>query len=47
VRDAVARRLGDMEQLEAADIAAAIVYAVTQPRRVNVNILTLYPTQQA
>jgi len=47
VRDAVARRLGDIEQLEAEDIAAAIVYAVTQPRRVNVNILTLYPTQQA
>jgi len=47
VRDAVARRLGDMEQLEAEDIAAAILYAVTQPRRVNVNILTLYPTQQA
>ena len=39
--------LGDMEQLESDDIAAAVVYAVTQPRRVNVNILTLYPTQQA
>jgi len=47
VREAVARRLGDMEQLEAEDIAAAILYAVTQPQRVNVNILTLYPTQQA
>jgi hypothetical protein len=33
--------LGDMEQLESDDIAAAVVYAVTQPRRVNVNILTL------
>lgn len=47
VREAVEQRLGDMEQLEAADIAAAILYAVTQPRRVNVNILTLYPTEQA
>ncbi|MBY5346562.1 SDR family oxidoreductase [Rhizobium leguminosarum] len=47
VREAVEQRLGDMEQLEAADIAAAIVYAVTQPRRVNVNTLTLYPTEQA
>jgi NADP-dependent 3-hydroxy acid dehydrogenase YdfG len=47
VREAVRRRLGDMEQLESEDIAAAILYAVTQPRRVNVNILTLYPTQQA
>jgi NADP-dependent 3-hydroxy acid dehydrogenase YdfG len=47
VRAAVAARLGDMEQLESQDVAAAILYAVTQPQRVNVNILTLYPTQQA
>jgi NADP-dependent 3-hydroxy acid dehydrogenase YdfG len=47
VREAVERRLGDMEQLESEDIAAAILYAVTQPKRVNVNILTLYPTEQA
>jgi NADP-dependent 3-hydroxy acid dehydrogenase YdfG len=47
VRAAVAQRLGDMEQLESQDVAAAILYAVTQPPRVNVNILTLYPTQQA
>lgn len=47
VREAVERRLGDMEQLESEDVAAAIVYAVTQPPRVNINILTLYPTQQA
>jgi NADP-dependent 3-hydroxy acid dehydrogenase YdfG len=47
VRAAVAQRLGEMEQLESQDVAAAILYAVTQPQRVNVNILTLYPTQQA
>ena len=47
VRLAVEARLGDMEQLQAADVANAIVYAVTQPTHVNVNILTLYPTQQA
>lgn len=47
VREAVARRLGDMEQLESDDVAAAMLYAVKQPRRVNINILTLYPTQQA
>jgi NADP-dependent 3-hydroxy acid dehydrogenase YdfG len=47
VREAVERRLGDMEQLESEDVAAAIVYAVTQPQRVNVTILTLYPTEQA
>ncbi len=47
VREAVARRLGDMEQLKSEDVAAAILYAVSQPQRVNVNILTLYPTEQA
>lgn len=47
VRESVEKRLGDMEQLESEDVAAAIVYAVSQPPRVNVNILTLYPTQQA
>lgn len=47
VRMAVEQRLGDMEQLESEDIAAAMLYAVAQPPRVNVNILTLYPTQQA
>jgi NADP-dependent 3-hydroxy acid dehydrogenase YdfG len=46
VRLAVEQRLGDMEQLEADDIAAAILYSVTQPPRVNINILTVYPTQQ-
>ncbi|WP_245330600.1 SDR family NAD(P)-dependent oxidoreductase [Bradyrhizobium sp. AS23.2] len=47
VRTAVEQRLGDMEQLTSGDVAGAILYAVTQPRHVNVNILTLYPTQQA
>jgi NADP-dependent 3-hydroxy acid dehydrogenase YdfG len=47
VRLAVEHRLGDIEQLESEDIAAAMLYAVSQPPRVNVNILTLYPTQQA
>jgi NADP-dependent 3-hydroxy acid dehydrogenase YdfG len=47
VQSAVRQRLGDMEQLEAEDIANAIIYAVTQPAQVNVNILTLYPTAQA
>ena len=47
VRASVDQRLGDMVQLESEDVAAAILYAVTQPPHVNVNILTLYPTQQA
>ena len=46
VRLAVEQRLGDVEPLESEDIAAAMLYAVSQPPRVNVNILTLYPTQQ-
>jgi NADP-dependent 3-hydroxy acid dehydrogenase YdfG len=47
VRLSVEQRLGDMVQLESEDVAAAILYAVTQPPHVNVTILTLYPTQQA
>jgi len=47
VRLSVEQRLGDMVQLESEDIASAILYAVTRPRHVNVNILTIYPTQQA
>ncbi|TPL35532.1 SDR family NAD(P)-dependent oxidoreductase [Mesorhizobium sp. B2-4-8] len=46
VRASVEQRLGDMVQLESDDVAAAILYAVTQPPHVNVNILTIYPTQQ-
>jgi len=32
--------------LESEDIAAAIVYAVTQPPRVNVNEILIRPTEQ-
>ncbi|GLV58498.1 hypothetical protein KDH_53290 [Dictyobacter sp. S3.2.2.5] len=32
--------------LESEDIAAAIVYAVTQPERVNVNEILIRPTGQ-
>ncbi len=34
------------EPLEAADIAAGIVYAVSSPQRVNVNELLIRPTGQ-
>jgi NADP-dependent 3-hydroxy acid dehydrogenase YdfG len=47
IRQSVEDRLGEMEQLESEDIAEAVLYAVSQPRRVNVNILTIYPTEQA
>ena len=37
---------GSMTALESEDIAAAIVYAVTQPPRVNVNEILIRPTDQ-
>lgn len=39
-------RVGEMEPLESEDIAAAILYAVTQPRRVNVNEILIRPLDQ-
>jgi NADP-dependent 3-hydroxy acid dehydrogenase YdfG len=38
--------ISQMTPLEAEDIAAAIVYAVTQPPRVNVNEILIRPTDQ-
>ena len=38
--------VGNMTPLESEDIAAAIVYAVTQPPRVNVNEILIRPTDQ-
>lgn len=38
--------IGSMTALESEDIAAAIVYAVTQPLRVNVNEVLIRPTEQ-
>ena len=40
------QRKAAMEGLEAEDIAAAVLYAVTQPARVNVNEILLRPTDQ-
>ncbi len=37
---------GDVERLVADDIAAAVLYAVTQPRRVAVNEILVRPTEQ-
>jgi len=38
--------IGNMTPLASEDIAAAIVYAVTQPPRVNVNEILIRPTEQ-
>lgn len=47
VKDEINAWAEAMEQLESEDIAAAILYAVTQPRRVNVNEVLIRPTDQA
>jgi NADP-dependent 3-hydroxy acid dehydrogenase YdfG len=39
-------RFGDIERLEAADIAEAIAYVVTRPRRVAINEVLVRPTEQ-
>jgi NADP-dependent 3-hydroxy acid dehydrogenase YdfG len=46
IREAVKSRLGEVEPLESADIADAIAYIVTRPRRVAVNELLIRPTEQ-
>lgn len=40
------QRLATMEALTAEDVAAAILYAVSQPTRVNVNEIVIRPTDQ-
>jgi NADP-dependent 3-hydroxy acid dehydrogenase YdfG len=46
VRETSRARLGDLERLEARDIAASIVFVVTQPRHVAINELLIRPTEQ-
>lgn len=45
-KDAYEGRVAQMTPLEAEDIAAAVVYAVTQPQRVNVNEILIRPLDQ-
>jgi NADP-dependent 3-hydroxy acid dehydrogenase YdfG len=47
IRDQMMSRLSDIERLAAADIADAIAYIVTRPRRTAINELLLRPTEQA
>lgn len=42
----ITRRAGQLRQLQSADIAAAIVYAATQPEHVAVNEILVRPTDQ-
>jgi NADP-dependent 3-hydroxy acid dehydrogenase YdfG len=46
IRDQMMSRLAEVESLEATDIADAIAYIVTRPRRVAINELLIRPTEQ-
>jgi NADP-dependent 3-hydroxy acid dehydrogenase YdfG len=46
IREQMAERFGSIERLEAQDIADAILYVVTRPRRVAINELLVRPTEQ-
>jgi NADP-dependent 3-hydroxy acid dehydrogenase YdfG len=46
VREQALKRFAEIEMLEADDIADAIAYIVTRPRRVAVNELLIRPTEQ-
>jgi NADP-dependent 3-hydroxy acid dehydrogenase YdfG len=46
VLEALRQRWGGMERMEAEDIADAIAYIVTRPRRVAVNEMLIRPTEQ-
>jgi NADP-dependent 3-hydroxy acid dehydrogenase YdfG len=46
VREQMMKRFGDIERLEAEDIADAILYIVTRGRHVAVNELLIRPTEQ-
>jgi NADP-dependent 3-hydroxy acid dehydrogenase YdfG len=46
-REALMKRLGETERLQATDIADAVAYIVTRPRYVAINEVLIRPTQQA
>jgi NADP-dependent 3-hydroxy acid dehydrogenase YdfG len=46
IREQISKRFGDIDRLEAPDIADAIAYIVTRPRRVAINELLIRPTEQ-
>jgi NADP-dependent 3-hydroxy acid dehydrogenase YdfG len=47
ILETIGRRFGDIERLQAPDIADAIGYIVTRPRHVAINELLVRPTEQA
>jgi NADP-dependent 3-hydroxy acid dehydrogenase YdfG len=46
IREQMLKRFGDIDRLQAGDIADAIAYILTRPRHVAVNELLIRPTQQ-
>lgn len=46
VREQVLKYVDDVEALQSEDVASAILYAATQPNRVNVNEILLRPMKQ-
>ena len=46
VRESVMQRFVGVERLEADDIADAISYIVTRPRRIAINEVLIRPTEQ-
>jgi NADP-dependent 3-hydroxy acid dehydrogenase YdfG len=46
IREQISQRFGNVERMQAADIAAAILFIVTRPRHVAVNELLIRPTEQ-
>jgi NADP-dependent 3-hydroxy acid dehydrogenase YdfG len=47
VREQMSKRFGSMELMQAEDIADAIAYIVTRPRRVAINEVLIRPTDQS
>jgi NADP-dependent 3-hydroxy acid dehydrogenase YdfG len=46
IQESMRERFANMERLEADDIADAITYIVTRPRRMAVNEVLIRPTEQ-
>jgi NADP-dependent 3-hydroxy acid dehydrogenase YdfG len=46
IRDQIGQRFEGVERLQASDIADAILYIVTRPRRIAINEVLLRPTEQ-
>jgi NADP-dependent 3-hydroxy acid dehydrogenase YdfG len=47
IQEQMEKRFAEVEVLQAADIAEAIIYIVTRPRRMAVNEILIRPTDQA